>query len=111
MRRAISNLETPPASRRATFGQSGRPIACLRIPNFPWQVEVARRPELQDRSAIVAGRAIDLSEELVNSDDTALSARVVLAASPDLADDMPLEELKERLDQIKQRRSQLEDYL
>ena len=109
MTRAISNLKTPashlasqPAPQRASlraasgrsagvrsaFG-SARPIACLRIPNFPWQVEVARKPELQDRSAIIAGRAIDLSEELTNSGDGSLSARIVLAASPDLADAMP----------------------
>ncbi len=72
--------------------QRARPIACLRIPNFPWQVEVARKPELQNRSAIVAGKVIDLSEELTNSAavlDSSLSARVVLAASPDLADAMP----------------------
>ena len=59
------------------------------MPNFTWQVEVARKPELQDRSAIVAGRAIDLSEELTGSGNDSLSARVVLAASPDLADAIP----------------------
>jgi DNA polymerase-4/protein ImuB len=80
-------------------------IACLRIPNFQWQVEVARKPELHDRSAIVAGKALDLSEELTNlaagsnqrsgsssrpgSSSDSLSARVVLAASPDLTDVMP----------------------
>ena len=71
------------------------PLACLRIPNFPWQVEVARKPELQDRSVIVAGKALDLSEELTGtatgsgSGADSLSARVVLAASPDLSDVMP----------------------
>ncbi len=108
MRPAISNPKTPPDSQRATFlrsasgrtaplraasrganTQGAKPIACLRIPNFPWQVEVARKPELRDRSAIVAGRAVDLSEELMNSPGDSLSARVVLAASPDLADAMP----------------------
>ena len=99
MRRAISNFKTPSASRRTVglrpapsvraVDQNARVIACLRIPNFPWQVEVARKPELQDRSAIVAGRAIDLAEELTNSDSDSLSVHVVLAASPDLADAMP----------------------
>jgi nucleotidyltransferase/DNA polymerase involved in DNA repair len=78
-------------------------LACLRIPNFPWQVEVMRKPELSDRSAIVAGKTMDLAEEVTNaaggSSGTktgsrskagdSLSARVVLAASPDLADVMP----------------------
>ena len=74
---------------------AARPLACLRIPNFPWQVEVARKPELQDRSAIVAGKVLDLSEELTStatgsgSGADSLSARVVLAASPDLSDVMP----------------------
>jgi len=70
-----------------------RPLACLRIPNFPWQVEVARKPELHDRSAIIAGKALDLSEELTNMPGAggadSLSARVVLAASPDLSDVIP----------------------
>ena len=73
--------------------KASRPLACLRIPNFPWQVEVARKPELQDRSAIVAGKALDLSEELTNMPGAggadSLSARVVLAASPDLSDVIP----------------------
>jgi len=74
---------------------AARPLACLRIPNFPWQVEVARKPELQNRSAIVAGKVLDLSEELTStatgsgSGADSLSARVVLAASPDLSDVMP----------------------
>lgn len=115
MRRAISKLKTTafqsgrsgsqrvasqrasrvalPASQPATV----KAIACLRIPNFPWQVEVARKPELHDRSAIVAGKALDLSEDLTNilsssgssSGTNSLSARVVLAASPDLQDVMP----------------------
>ena len=74
---------------------AARPLACLRIPNFPWQVEVARKPELQNRSAIVAGKVLDLSEELTNtatgsgSGADSLSARVVLATSPDLSDVMP----------------------
>ena len=99
MRRAISNFKTLSASRRTVglrpapsvraVDQNARVIACLRIPNFPWQVEVARKPELQDRSAIVAGKAIDLAEELTNSDSDSLSVRVVLAASPDLTDAMP----------------------
>ena len=82
---------------------SVRPLACLRIPNFPWQVEVARKPELQDRSAIVAGKALDLSDELTNMPGAggadSLSARVVLAASPDLSDvipGMPLSEATSR---------------
>ena len=79
-------------------------LACLRIPNFPWQVEVARKPELHDRSAIIAGKALDLGEELTNipggpgtktssnsskKASASLSTRVVLAASPDLTDVMP----------------------
>ena len=74
---------------------AARPLACLRIPNFPWQVEVARKLELQNRSAIVAGKVLDLSEELTStatgsgSGADSLSARVVLAASPDLSDVMP----------------------
>jgi DNA polymerase-4 len=79
-------------------------LACLRIPNFPWQVEVARNPELHDRSAIIAGKALDLDEELTNISgglgikasslssskaSNSLSARVVLAASPNLTDVMP----------------------
>ncbi len=73
-------------------------LACLRMPNFPWQVEVARKPELHGRSAIVAGKALDLSEELTpvsmktavrGSGANSLSTRVVLAASPDLTDVMP----------------------
>ncbi|MDP6056768.1 MAG: hypothetical protein QF676_04630 [Dehalococcoidia bacterium] len=72
-------------------------LACLRIPNFPWQVEIMRKPELHDRSAIVAGKTLNLAEELTNmpgagSKATAknsLSTHVVLAASPDLADVMP----------------------
>jgi len=61
---------------------------------------VARKPELRDRSAIVAGKALDLSEELTSTaikssrsgsgpNSWSLSARVVLAASPDLSDVMP----------------------
>jgi len=79
-------------------------LACLRIPNFPWQVEVARNPELHDRSAIIACKALDLDEELTNISgglgikasslssskaSNSLSARVVLAASPNLTDVMP----------------------
>jgi hypothetical protein len=45
---------------------SSKMLACLRIPNFPWQVEVARKPELHNRSAIIAGKALDLDEELTN---------------------------------------------
>ncbi|NQW19679.1 MAG: hypothetical protein HQ477_02985 [Chloroflexi bacterium] len=77
---------------------SSKALACLRVPNFPWQVEVARKPELHDRSAIVAGKALDLVEELTSMPSgsgsgskasDSLSARVVLAASPDLTDVMP----------------------
>ena len=102
------HLSTQPAahdpSEKVASPPSTKAIACLRIPNFPWQVEVARKPELHDRSAIVAGKALDLSEELTNAADSgawgsspssssgkasSLSARVVLAASPDLTDVMP----------------------
>jgi DNA polymerase-4/protein ImuB len=97
---AISKPEVAAPSEKAPLA----PLACLRIPNFPWQVEAARKPELHDRSAIVAGKAFDLSEELTNMSGTngsgsasssasgkarSLSARVVLAASPDLTDVMP----------------------
>ena len=83
---------------------SSKMLACLRIPNFPWQVEVARKPELHNRSAIIAGKALDLDEELTNISgglgtkasslssskaSNSLSARVVLAASPNLTDVMP----------------------
>ena len=112
MRRPITKLKSPAAatnsqresSRRATpqlpEGRV-RPIACLRVPNFPWQVEVLRKPELHDHSAIVAGKALDLSEDLTNMPSgpglgqaskaakNSLSARVVLAASPDLTDVIP----------------------
>lgn len=79
-------------------------FACLRIPNFPWQVELARKPELHDRSAIIAGKAFDLGEEFTNISggfgtktssisspkaSDSLSARVVVAASPNLTDVMP----------------------
>jgi DNA polymerase-4/protein ImuB len=79
-------------------------FACLRIPNFAWQVEVARKPELHDRSTIIAGKAFDLGEEFTNISGgfgkktssissskarDSLSARVVLAASPNLTDVMP----------------------
>jgi DNA polymerase-4 len=100
-----NNTPTQPAIRNLSEKVPMAPIACLRIPNFPWQVEVARKPELNDRSAIVAGKALDLSEELTNlaagsgsvkspsknsrSGSDSLSARVVLAASPDLTDVMP----------------------
>ncbi|MBN4064782.1 hypothetical protein JYU04_03495 [Dehalococcoides mccartyi] len=87
--RASGKVESPPKA-----------LACLRIPNFPWQVEIARKPELLERSAIVAGKALDLSEDLTNTPassratsrskaNSSLSARVVLAASPDLTDVMP----------------------
>ncbi len=115
MRRAITKLKSSVAatnsqresSRRTTTAQPPegpvRPIACLRIPNFPWQVEVMRKPELHDRSAIVAGKVLDLAEELTNmpgqtghgsgqtskAAKNSLSARVVLAASPDLTDVIP----------------------
>jgi len=91
---------TKPATRDLSESAS-KMLACLRIPNFPWQVEIMRKPELHDRSAIVAGKALDLAEELtaaVGTSGTAaskaaaknsLSARVVLAASPDLTDVMP----------------------
>lgn len=61
-----------------------------------------RKPELHNRSAIVAGKALDLAEELTiasgpsgtsprskAAEKSSLSARVVLAASPDLTDVMP----------------------
>ena len=62
-----------------------------------------RKPELHDRSAIVAGKVLDLAEELTNmpgqtghgsgqtskAAKNSLSARVVLAASPDLTDVIP----------------------
>ncbi|MDG0867788.1 DNA polymerase Y family protein [Candidatus Lucifugimonas marina] len=114
MRRAITKIKAQTAvvtPRRATRAPSQKApsapknapkaLACLRIPNFPWQVEVMRKPELSDRSAIVAGKALDLSEELTVSTGTggttasktaaknSLSSRVVLAASPDLTDVMP----------------------
>ena len=86
---AISKSKVAPVN----VPKAQRPLACLRILNFPWQVEVARKPELQDRSAIVAGKALDLSEELTNMPGAggadSLSVRVVLAASPDLSDVMP----------------------
>ena len=112
MRRPITKLKSPAAatnsqreSSRRTTPQLPegrvRPIACLRVPNFPWQVELLRKPELHDHSAIVAGKALDLSEDLTNMPSgpglgqaskaakNSLSARVVLAASPDLTDVMP----------------------
>ena len=100
-----SHLSTQPTTRDLSENVPMAPpkaIACLRIPNFPWQVEVARKPELHDRSAIVAGKALDLGEELTaasgmpgettsasKASKNSLSARVVLAASPDLTDVMP----------------------
>lgn len=87
----------PPAAGRKITNLV-KSLACLRIPNFPWQVEVMRKPELADRSAIVSGKALDLAEDLMSMPsgsstnskaDSSLSARVVLAASPDLTDVMP----------------------
>jgi len=117
MRRAISKLKSqtatasPRRATRASFQKASaapsnatKTLACLRIPNFPWQVEVMRKPELSERSAIIAGKALDLAEELTVSSGplgtsgttaskaaakNSLSARVVLAASPDLTDVMP----------------------
>ena len=102
MQRAVSKLKPTAGPQRSAMYRGTRPaaqsrmpattkklIACLRIPNFPWQVEVVRHPEIQDRSAIVSGRTIDLSEESISSPGNALSSRVVLASSPDLVDVVP----------------------
>ena len=112
MQRAVSKLKPMAEPQRSAMyrgtrhvAQSIMPattkklVACLRIPNFPWQVEVVRQPEIQDRSVIVSGRAIDLSEESISSPGNSLSSRVVLASSPDLTDvvqGMPLGEATAR---------------
>ncbi len=57
-----------------------------------------RKPELAEHSAIVVGKTLDLAEDMMSmppgssansKTDNYLSARVVLAASPDLTDVMP----------------------
>ena len=57
-----------------------------------------RKPELAEHSAIVVGKTLDLAEDMMSmppgssansKTDNSLSARVVLAASPDLTDVMP----------------------
>ena len=102
MQRAVSKLKPTAGAQRSDMYRGTRPatqsimpatteklIACLRIPNFPWQVEVVKHPDIQDRSVIVSGRAIDLSEESISSSGNSLSSCVVLASSPDLADVVP----------------------
>ena len=57
-----------------------------------------RKPEVAEHSAIVVGKTLDLAEDMMSmppgssansKTDNSLSARVVLAASPDLTDVMP----------------------
>jgi len=57
-----------------------------------------RKPELAEHSAIVVGKTLDLAEDMMSmppgssansKTDNSLSARIVLAASPDLTDVMP----------------------
>ncbi len=101
---AHASNRPPRVSRSRRFGKpvtTVKTVACLRIPHFPWQLEVARKPELGDQSLIVAGKALDLIEdqEIRETGSDALSARVVIAASPDLTDvspGMPLAEATAR---------------
>ena len=69
-----------------------KPIACLRIPNYAWQIEAKRSPELRKCPVIIAGKIFDLPNELrktrSNSDINSPSARVVFERSPDLTDVM-----------------------
>ena len=76
-----------------------KPIACLRIPNYAWQIEAERSPELRKCPIIITGKIFDLPNELTNtrnnSSISSPSARVVFETSPDLTDvmsGMPLTE-------------------
>ena len=68
--------------------QSQRSIACIRVPNFCWQVEVERLPSLKgDRPVFVTSSALDLPETgfgdvIGASNDLRLSERIVLDSSP-----------------------------
>ena len=76
-----------------------KPIACLRIPNYAWQIEAERSPELRKCPIIITGKIFDLPNELTNtrnnSSISSPSARFVFETSPDLTDvmsGMPLTE-------------------
>lgn len=69
-----------------------RQIACIRVPNFCWQVEGDRNPALpEDRPVLITCSMLDLSETdffvgQTFQDRTGLSERVVLDSSPCLGD-------------------------
>lgn len=76
-----------------------KPIACLRIPNYAWQIEAERSPELRKCSIIIAGKVFDLPNKLTstrnNSGIKSPSTSIVFETSPDLTDvtlGMPLNE-------------------
>ena len=54
-------------------------VACVQIPNFMWQVELIRRPELVDRPAIIVGE---------NGANAGKGAQSVLDWSPELGPKM-----------------------
>ena len=90
--------------------KQNKSIACLRIPSFPWQVELMRNPKLADHSVIIAGTKLDFVKDFTSitpgviSDTNfkiknSLSARIAVATSPDLNDvilGMPLTEATSR---------------
>ncbi len=72
--------------------QKQRQVACIRIPNFCWQVEVGRSTSLdRDRSALVTCPALDLPETGFGNDarsdrESSLSEAVVLDFSSNITD-------------------------
>lgn len=79
---------------------SQKQIVCIHLPNFCWQVEADRNPDLpRDRPILVTCSALDLSKTdfligAPSKDETNLSERVVLECSPDINDvhrGMPVE--------------------
>ena len=69
------------------------PIACLHLPHFPWQAEVARRPEVARQPAVIVGYA----SPLAGSNRSLQSERTILDCSPGLEGIVPGMPLSEAL--------------
>ncbi len=61
------------------------PIACILVPHFLWDTEVARQPPLQDRDGLVIGKSLELTSEQSGE----IPQRVVLDHSPGLKGVIP----------------------
>lgn len=86
--------------RREWTGARG-PIACIHLPHFSWQAEVARRPELAGQPLVIVGYEPPAHAARPGSGDSSqkASGRTVLDCSPGLEGVVPGMPLSEALSQ------------